>query len=405
MLLKAFPFVDTLASRGNRIPLRTLLEEDRFDLAAEQLRRLTADETIRDTRLKQVLVLLQSLCLALHQCRSEIEWHHWATDMVAQRQGDLQESLLSLLDFADELLVPTGADTPARFARPMTSRNPLRASEKSKTGPVSSAPTQLRGEHSKPAVHRLMAYTLGSFEVYIDDQHVAEFPNRKSLHLFRYLLVHRHPIHREQLIELFWEGSDLELARNRLNNTLYGVREALRRGDDKSTSYVVYEDEHYRLNPDLSVWTDYEAFRVSCQEGRIALQERDIGRMLHAYQGAVILYQGAFMPDAPYEDWIESERTQLQNDYLMALDALSQFYLETSDFAACVSTCQKLIQVDACHEDAHRRLMRCYARQGQTYLAQRQFQWCVRILKEGLNVDPMPETAQLYNQIRDGQII
>jgi DNA-binding SARP family transcriptional activator len=382
-----------------------LLEEDRFDLAAEQLQRLAHDGKIADLRTREMLALLQSLCQALHQCRSEVEFYRWATDMVAQRQDDLQKSLMSALNLADEHFAPPCNDASVQVVQPASFAIVPREPQAIEMLNSPSAPTKPRRQTLQRAERCLMAYTLGSFEVYVDDQRVVDFPNRKSLSLFRYLLVHRRPIHRESLIEQFWEGSDTELARNRLNNTLYGVREALRRGDDKSTSYVVYENEHYRLNPEIDVWTDYEAFSEACRDGRAALQSRDTERMLSAFQEAVLLYQGAFMPDAPYEDWIENERTQLQNDYLVALDALSNYGMETGDYAACISNCQKLLQVDACHEEAHRRLMRCYARQGQSYLAQRQYQWCVRILKDGLDMEPMPETSQLYAQIREGQLV
>jgi DNA-binding SARP family transcriptional activator len=44
--------------------------------------------------------------------------------------------------------------------------------------------------------------------------------------------------------------------------------------------------------------------------------------------------------------------------------------------------------------------MRCYSRLGQGPLALRQYQICAEALRAELEVDPAPETTQLYEQIR-----
>jgi DNA-binding SARP family transcriptional activator len=62
--------------------------------------------------------------------------------------------------------------------------------------------------------------------------------------------------------------------------------------------------------------------------------------------------------------------------------------------------CGKTLAVDACREEAHRRLMRCYSRQGQPYLALRQYHLCVETLKKELDVTPAATTTRLYERIR-----
>ena len=55
---------------------------------------------------------------------------------------------------------------------------------------------------------------------------------------------------------------------------------------------------------------------------------------------------------------------------------------------------------DPCREDAHRRLMRCYSRQGQPHLALVQYRASVRALAAELGVGPDPATAELHERIR-----
>jgi DNA-binding SARP family transcriptional activator len=61
-----------------------------------------------------------------------------------------------------------------------------------------------------------------------------------------------------------------------------------------------------------------------------------------------------------------------------------------------------IVERDPCREDAHRRLMHCYSRQGQPQLALRQYQICLRALRAALGVEPASETVELHARIRRG---
>ena len=85
------------------------------------------------------------------------------------------------------------------------------------------------------------------------------------------------------------------------------------------------------------------------------------------------------------------------------LDRLSGLYFGQHQYGACVALCRQLVERDPCREDAHRRLMRCFTRQGQPHLALRQYQACADALHRDLGVDPDPATAALATQIRRHQ--
>jgi hypothetical protein len=44
--------------------------------------------------------------------------------------------------------------------------------------------------------------------------------------------------------------------------------------------------------------------------------------------------------------------------------------------------------------------MRCYADQGRTYQALRQYEFCCRMLRATLDAGPAPETVEAYRTIR-----
>jgi DNA-binding SARP family transcriptional activator len=254
----------------------------------------------------------------------------------------------------------------------------------------------------KEGVNRLVVYTLGCFQVYRNDEVVENWSSRKGAMIFKYLLLNRDtPIGKEMLMEQFWPDADEESQRNNLNVAVYSLRQALRNGDP-TYSYVLFQNDCYLLNPDLDMWVDYEAFLACYKTGKRQQQLGNLSEALSHYKAAESLYQGDFLPDAPYEDWISPLRQTLQGAYISLLDFLSLHYLEQKDYPACITICNKMLAIDPSFEEAHCRLMRCYSRQGMAHLAQRQYDRCVRALEE-LEVPLMPETEALFARICAGE--
>jgi DNA-binding SARP family transcriptional activator len=69
-------------------------------------------------------------------------------------------------------------------------------------------------------------------------------------------------------------------------------------------------------------------------------------------------------------------------------------------YGACVTLGRLMVERDPCREDGHRRLMRCFARQGQPHLALRPYLACAEALDRELGVDPDPATVALAQRIR-----
>jgi DNA-binding SARP family transcriptional activator len=190
-----------------------------------------------------------------------------------------------------------------------------------------------------------------------------------------------------------------DAARNNLNVAIHGLRRALRAGCP-TASHVLYRDDCYLVNPDLCVWVDAEAFEQHCADAQ-ALEERDdLAEAMRQYRAAEALYQGEYMEEDRYEEWMIPRRQRLEARYLELLDRLARYSYDREDEAACIALCHKMLAIDPCREEAHRRLMRCYYRQGQPYLAVRQYHLCAEQLADELEVPPAPATTALYRQIR-----
>lgn len=247
----------------------------------------------------------------------------------------------------------------------------------------------------------MLVYCLGPFRVFQDDQPVTKWPSTKGKAIFKYLIAHRgRPVVKEILMELFWPEMDPDAARNNLNVAIYGLRQALR-ADRPTFSHVLYQDDCYLVNPDLRVWVDSEAFDIHYSAAQSLEEQGKLSKAMKEYRTAETLYQGEYMEEDRYEDWVIPRRRRLEACYLDLLDRLVRYSYDQGHDATCMVLCHKILAVDACREDAHRRLMRCYYRQGQPYLALRQYYFCAERLKEELDVSPAHSTVALYERIRD----
>jgi DNA-binding SARP family transcriptional activator len=281
--------------------------------------------------------------------------------------------------------------------RPATSNRLLFLSARSPAEP--SLPPQ-----AQPAAPRLAVHLLGQFVVSLNDVVVANWPSRRAQELFKYLVTHRQPwLRREQLMEVFWPDSPPEAARNSLNVAIHGLRRALRAAAD--VPVVVLEAGAYRLDAGLELWVDVDDFERHVQGGHRFEVAGELDTAVAEYELATALYQGDFLADDPNEEWPVLTRERLRVVYLDTLDRLSHLYFTQGQYGSCVTLCKVIVQRDSCREDAHRRLMRCFSRQGQTHLALRQYQVCADALQAELTVDPDPSTVALRDQIRAHQTV
>jgi DNA-binding SARP family transcriptional activator len=257
-------------------------------------------------------------------------------------------------------------------------------------------------ERDRPAGHLLSVHLLGRFQVRLDDVAVEDWPSGRGRSLFKYLVCHREPWpRRERLMDAFWPEAAPAAARNSLNVAVHGLRRAFRAS--AQFPVVVLADGTYRLGPQLRLWLDADEFERHVAGGRRLDAAGDRAGAAAEYERALALYQGDFLADDPYEDWPVTTREHLLLDYLDVLDRLGGLAFDRHEYGASVALCRLLVGRDPCREDGHRRLMRCFARQGQPHLALRQYLACADALDRELGVDPDPATVALAQQIRRHQ--
>ncbi|NJL77055.1 MAG: hypothetical protein HC892_20630 [Saprospiraceae bacterium] len=102
------------------------------------------------------------------------------------------------------------------------------------------------------------------------------------------------------------------------------------------------------------------------------------------------------------EEWIESERNNLQEQFLIVLGQLTEGFTQEEQYETALSAANKMIQLDNCLENAHRAMMYCYWKMGDRIRALRQFEQCKLALKRELGINVSAKTLKLMEEIQEG---
>ncbi|TVR52752.1 MAG: hypothetical protein EA421_12925 [Gemmatimonadales bacterium] len=245
----------------------------------------------------------------------------------------------------------------------------------------------------------------GGLEVCQGDSQLPALPTRRARSLLAYLVLHRdRPVHRDLLCGLLWGEHPETEARKALRTTLWRIRSVLEPQEEDRGTFLRMDGPQVTFPGTGDVWVDALEFE-GCVERRAfdapgALSPEATGRLYRA----VSLYQGDLL-DGIYDDWCHFDRERFSLAYLGALERLMTHHKSQGQWLAAISFGRQLLRKDPIREHVHRELMICHLSMGDRPSALRQYEVCVRLMKEELGVEPMEETRRLHDTIRDRGVL
>jgi predicted ATPase/DNA-binding SARP family transcriptional activator len=252
---------------------------------------------------------------------------------------------------------------------------------------------------------RLTLELLGPPQLQLDQTPVTT-SRRAVIALLAFLAVHdaSHPGQRhtrEALSSLFWPNYDQSKALSNLRHILWEVTKFI--GD----GWILTEHETIYLNPKADLSLDVAQFQSLVGQ---ASQQSDPAFRIPLLVAAEKLYRGDFLSGfslkdaSSFNEWAMAEGETLRRDFAFALETLVDDYSALHQTQAAIPYAQRLIALDPLNESAHRKLMQIYAHLDQQPAAIQQYQSLEKLLRKELNVDPQPETRELYKRIRKGEV-
>ncbi len=239
----------------------------------------------------------------------------------------------------------------------------------------------------------LTIQALGAARVHTYAEEVTrpEWSNQKAVReLFYLLLAHPKGLNKEAIGDTLWPNSIPEQHYKQLNNTVYRLRRAL------GKEVVVFDTQSncYQFNWQMDYHYDVEEFQAAVKRARRA---KRTARKIAAYQQAIALYGGAYLPEVG-GTWAVPMREFLRRTYTETVLQVAELYFKEREYKKALGYCQQLLNDDQYQEAAHRLAMRAYAARGDRVEIARQYEFCRQSLQQ-LDTAPSAETERLYAQL------
>ena len=256
-------------------------------------------------------------------------------------------------------------------------------------------------------IDHLRIYCFGRLRIYrpYESEEISpkEWGSVKAKQILAYLVVNdpkKIGVTRDKLVDAIWPEIDPQTLGNTFHVTLSHLRKALEK--DKS-EYIISQRGVYRLNWEGKVWSDIHEFLSHLGKAFSFEREEKLHPTDLEYQKAAELFSSNLLEDF-YERWAETARDEYRERYRTVFWKLSHLALEKFDYEKCIHHTQSLLLSDPTDEEAHRMLMVSYALLGNRTSAVKQYKVCQENLKRYLDIEPEPDTVNLYKKIKQGNL-
>ncbi len=224
------------------------------------------------------------------------------------------------------------------------------------------------------------------------DPHAAPIPlsSQPTQTLLAYLALHSNqPVDRQQLAFLLWPDVPEATARRNLRQHLHRLRQIFKSLHLPDTT-LVGRRGYITFRPNGRFWIDVHQFQQQINDRRWQIE-------------AIELYTGDLCP-AIQAEWITPLRTRLREQYLSALRQQITWAKMQRNYPRALHYAMRLLQANPLRESSHRIYMEALYFNGLRAEALRHYETMRELFWRELRVRPMPQTIELYRQIKMGTL-
>ncbi len=245
----------------------------------------------------------------------------------------------------------------------------------------------------------------GKFSARRDGKVLLGFESQKVQEFFSYLLLNRgRPHAREVLASLLWDYGSTTQSRRYLRRVLWQLHKALHDPTHPDDDQILkVGTEWIRLDVGVKTWLDVAVFEAAYNQARGVAGQLLSHETAQILERAVGLYTSDLLENM-YQDWCLYQRERFQNMYLAMLDKLMDYCEVNRKYELGLEYGGQILHIDRAREHTHRRIMQLLYLAGDRTDALRQYEHCIAVLKEELDVKPSKSTVMLYEQIRADQV-
>ncbi|MEO8972205.1 MAG: DUF6788 family protein, partial [Ktedonobacteraceae bacterium] len=203
---------------------------------------------------------------------------------------------------------------------------------------------------------------------------------------------------REQVMDALWPDLDLENASGRLDRAVHSLRQLFEPSLERpATSRLLRsEREGLVLADQQYIQVDADAVEQLIAKANASNDSSEKEQLL---EEAVALYGGDFLPEEQNADWAIARREMLQRAWMGLLLELADLRINRGALFNAIEPLDRLLMADPANEAAVQRLMVSLTQLDRRGEALQSFSRFSSALKRLYNIEPLPETRQLYKAI------
>ena len=208
---------------------------------------------------------------------------------------------------------------------------------------------------------------------------------------------------REKAMEALWPDLDSETATNRLNGAVHELRQILEPEIARpAASRMLRLERDVLLLADANqIWIDADIFEGLINKANVTSDPMQAEQLL---EEAAQLYGGDYLLEELYSEWAIARRESLRRGWMGLLLYLAELRASRGALASAIEPLDRLLATDPIHETAVRRLMLLLTRLDRRGEALRVYDRLASILERDYESDPLPETCELYEALRQGHM-
>lgn len=243
---------------------------------------------------------------------------------------------------------------------------------------------------------QIEVYAFGRGHALVNGQEITNWDGALPRNLFFYF-IDNPLVTRDDIFATFWPNLSVKEATNVFHVTKRKISEriTMKVDDDDSYELTQYSSGFYMPSEKIVRHYDVADFQEAVERATVTTNEHERETL---FRRAVDLYKAPFL-ETINMPWVEERRQHLRQLYTQALVGMGRITRGRGNLEEALGFFTRALKEMPEREDIHREVMSIYSQLGMQDDAVKQYQSLERILKESLDIEPSPETQQLYTEI------
>jgi len=219
--------------------------------------------------------------------------------------------------------------------------------------------------------------------------------------LLEYIITNRYKDNSlDKLIDVLWYEDEIDDPANALKNLAYRLRTVLKEKlGIKPSDYILTKHGSYSWNTEANCIIDSDVLEELVKNtNRNYMNEDDV---CHRYLQAIDIYNGGFMPQACYKEWVRPLAVYYQNLYMEAVEKVSEILLNRFDYLRVEEICIKAISFDMSLEINHANLIKALLGLNNNKKALKHYDYISNFFYDEYGIKPSSIITDLYKDITD----